>query len=200
GRTLAGVCLCVLALVSTLLLFGAPEEKKVTVYSNAANYSLPVVERDGQDYVGLLEMLEPLGTVSARVDGSRWKLRYNGVDGEFTHGKTRARVRGKNLELPANFVLDGTRGLVPLSSLNPLMPYFLGGPVTFHESARRLFIGTVAVHFTAQVRKGNPPALVMEFTSPVNPSVGTEPGKLRLTFKHEPLVPPGSQTLTFDDK
>jgi N-acetylmuramoyl-L-alanine amidase len=38
----------------------------------------------------------------------------------------------------------------------------------------------------------------MNFTSPVNPMIATEPGKLRMVFTREPLVPPGSQTLTFD--
>jgi N-acetylmuramoyl-L-alanine amidase len=38
----------------------------------------------------------------------------------------------------------------------------------------------------------------MNFSSPVNPMIATEPGKLRMVFTHEPLVPPGSQTLTFD--
>jgi N-acetylmuramoyl-L-alanine amidase len=78
------------------------------------------------------------------------------------------------------------------------MQRFLGTPVNFRETSRRLFIGDVAVHFTAQVNKANPPALVMNFTSPVNPMIATEPGKLRMVFTHEPLVPPGSQSLTFD--
>jgi N-acetylmuramoyl-L-alanine amidase len=33
----------------------------------------------------------------------------------------------------------------------------------------------------------------------VNPTIATEPGKLRMVFAHEPLVPPGSQTLTFNN-
>ena len=78
------------------------------------------------------------------------------------------------------------------------MQRFLGTAVNFHESSRRLFIGNVAVHFTAQVNRTNPPTLVMNFTAPVNPTIATEPGKLRMVFTREPLVPPGSQTLTFD--
>ena len=120
------------------------------------------------------------------------------MDSEFTPGKTRARVRGKNFDLPANFWLENGHGLVPLSSLPGLMQRFLGTTVNFHESSRRLFIGNVAVHFTAQVNKTNPPTLVMNFTAPVNPTIATEPGKLRMVFTREPLVPPGSQTLTFD--
>ena len=66
-----------LLLLSTFLLLAAPDEKRITIYSAAANYSLPVIEHNGQDYAGLFEMLEPLGTVVSKTDGSRWKLRYN---------------------------------------------------------------------------------------------------------------------------
>src|SRR5579859_6117251 len=80
-------------LAFTLLLYSAPEERRVAIYSNIANYSLPVLERNGIDYVGLLEVFEPLGSVSAKATGQRWKFRYYEVDNEFTAGKTRARVR-----------------------------------------------------------------------------------------------------------
>ena len=106
--------------------------------------------------------------------------------------------RVRAFDLPANFLLENGRGLVPVSSLLSLLPRFLWVPITFHESSRRLFIGNVGVHFTAQVNKTNPPTLVMNFSSPVNPMIATEPGKLRMVFTHEPVVPPGSQTLTFD--
>jgi len=199
-RYLPVTALAVLGLISAFLVHAAPEEKKIAIYSSAANYSLSVSERNGQDYVGLLEILEPLGTVSSRAEGSHWKLRYNDVDAVFVAGKKKARVRGQDVDLGSAFLIEGGRGLVPVASLVALMPRILGGPVSYHDNSRRLFIGNVAVHFTAQVRKGNPPALVMDFTSPVNPSIATEPGKLRMTFRREPLVPPGSQTLTFDDK
>ena len=114
--------------------------------------------------------------------------------------ETRARVRGSDFDLPAKFLLENGRGLVPLSSLSTLLPRFLGGPVAFHESSRRMFIGNVAIHFTAQVGKENPSSLVMEFTSPVNPTISTEPGKVRMVFNREAVVPPGTETLTFDSK
>jgi len=201
GRICIRLLLGLIALAvvgSALLLSGSPDERHISIYSNAANYSLPVVERNGMDYVGLLEVFEPLGTVSAKANGPRWKFRYYEVESDFTAGKTRARVRGSDLDLPANFLLENGRGLVPVACLGILLPRILGGPVTFHESARRLFIGNVAVHFTAQVSKTNPPQLAMNFTSPVNPTIATEPGKLRMVFTHEPLLAPGSQSLTFD--
>jgi N-acetylmuramoyl-L-alanine amidase len=214
-----GLRLCFSLLVAAgfataVFLPGAPETKLLAVYSPTANFSLPVTERNGGDYVGLLEILEPLGAVTARADGRSWKLRYNNLDGEFADGKTRVRVQGQSFDLPGSFLLDNGRGLVPLGSLPTLMQRFLGTPVNFHETSRRLFIGNVAVHFTAQVNRAIPqgltapgsgtstsptaPTLVMNFSSPVNPMIATEPGRLRMVFTHEPLVPPGSQTLTFD--
>src|SRR5580698_6312792 len=67
---------------STLLVYSAPEEKRITIYSNAANYSLPVLERNGDEYVGLLEVFEPLGPVSARANGPHWKFRYYELESE----------------------------------------------------------------------------------------------------------------------
>jgi N-acetylmuramoyl-L-alanine amidase len=179
---------------------GSAGEKRIAVYSGAMAYSLPVVDRDGREYVGLFEALEPLGTVTSRSDGLHWKVRYNDADAEFTAGKNRAKVRGHDLDLAGNFLLESGRGLVPVASLSALVARILGSSVTFNEAARRLFIGNVATHFTAQLSHTTPPRLVMNFTSPVNPSISTEPGRLRMVFSREPIVAPGSPTLTFGDK
>ena len=187
-------------LLFTILLSGAAPEKHLSIYSTAANYSLPVVQREGRDYVGLLELLEPLGSVSARTDGDRWRLRYYHVDATFQAGRGRARVHGYDLDLPAKFLLENDRGLVPVSSLSVLLPRILGGPVTLHEDAGRLFIGSVATHFTASLAAQNPPRLVFNFTSPVNPTIATDAGGLRMTFSREPVVPPASPNLTFGNK
>lgn len=192
--------LVVAAAAIVVFIYAAPDEKRLTIYSNAANYSLPIVDHNGADYVGLLEALEPLGNVTAKASGSHWKLHYNDADCEFTSGKTKARVRGADFNLPTVFVLENARGLVPVASLSALLPRILGGPVTFHEVARRLFIGSVGINFTAQVTRGTPPVLVLNFTGPVNPTVATEQGKVRMVFNHEPVLPPASPLLTFDSK
>src|ERR1700722_13056070 len=166
-------------LLAAILLLAAAPDKHLSVYSTAANYSLPVVQRDRRDYVGLLEVLEPLGKVSAKFDGQRWRLRYNNrVEGDFFVGKTRIRVQGHDAELPARFLLENDRGLVPVSSLASLLPRFLGGPVTVHEDSDRLFIGSIATHFTASLAGDNPPKLVFHFTTPVNPSVSPRAGSV----------------------
>jgi N-acetylmuramoyl-L-alanine amidase len=190
-------------LICALVLSGAAPEKHLAVYSVAANYSLPLVQHDGREYVGLLEVLEPLGKVSAKSEGPRWRLRYNGnVEGDFQVGKTHARVQGRDSDLSGKFLVENNRGLVPVAALASLLPRFLGGPVSLHEASGRLFIGSVATHFTASLSMAadNAPRLVFHFTAPVNPTVATEPGALRMTFSREPLVAPASPTLTFGNK
>src|SRR5579859_36486 len=200
SKRVLGRLMVVILTLGVLFLSGAPSEKHLAVCSLAANYSLPLVQREGRQYVGLLELLEPLGKVSAKSDGSRWRLRYNNAEGIFQAGKTRARVQDRDTDLGGKFFMENKRGLVPVGSLSSLLPRFLGGPVSLHEESNRLFIGSVATHFTASLAGDNPPKLVFHFTSPVNPSIATEPGSLRMTFSREPLVGPASPTLTFGSK
>src|SRR5208337_1162306 len=122
--------------------------------------------------------------------------------GDFQVGKTRARVQGRDADLSGKFYVENSRGFVPLTALASLLPRFLGGPVTLHEESARLFIGSVATHFTAalSLSADSPPRLIFHFTAPVNPTVATEPGALRMTFTREPVVAPASPTLTFGNK
>src|ERR1700683_2519691 len=183
-----------------LLVSGAAPEKHLSIYSSAANYSLPIVQHQGRDYIGLLELLDPLGTVSAKSDQAKWHLHYNTVLGEFVVGKSHARVQGRDADLSGNFLMENGRGLVPVACLGSLLPRFLGGPATLHEESGRLFIASVATHFTATISRDDPSRLVFQFTGPVNPTVAAEPGKLRITFSREPVTAPASSTLTFGSK
>lgn len=192
--------LAILTMVATLALFAAPQEKHLSVYSTAANYPLPIVQRRGHDYVGLLELLEPLGAVSAKSDGKRWRLHYNNILGEFTEGQSHARIQGHDADLIGKFVMENGRGLVPVAGLDSLLPRFLGGPANLHQDSYRLFIGSVATHFTASVSPQDPSRLLFQFTAPVNPTVATEHGKVRMIFTHEPVIAPASPTLTFESK
>src|SRR5271166_6422049 len=194
------VSILVVLLFLALRVPAVAPEKHLSIYSTAANYSLPVVQREGRDYVGLLEVLDPLGRVSAKSDPPRWRIHYNNILGEFTVGKSHARIQGRDSDLAGKFLMENGRGLVPLASLGSLLPRFLGGPATLHQESGRLFIGNIATHFTASVSPDDPSHLVFHFTAPVNPSVAAEPGKLRMTFRHEPVTAPASPTLTFGSK
>ncbi len=198
---LSSLLVAVVVFTSTLLLFSAADsDKHLSIYSAAASYSAPVSERNGRDYADLLAALGPFGQVTAKTEGNRWKIRCNGEEAEFTAGKRRVRIGRNGFDLSANFLLENGHGMVPLSSLPQILSRLLGGPVTFHENARRLFIGNAGVHFTAQVSKASNPALIINFTAPVNPSIATEPGKLRMHFSREALESPASPVLTFDSK
>ncbi len=194
-------------LLATLILLSvapsAPlsaDDKHISVYSPVASYTLPVLDRSGHEYVGLLELLEPLGRVSTQSDGRRLRLRYNAVDADFFAGKARAKVHGRDFDFGAPFLIENSRGLVPLSSLSALLPRFLGTPVNFRESARRLFIGTEGIQPSFRLDAGNPPRLLLNFSAPVNPTISTEPGRLRMVFKRDPVVSPGSQSISYDNK
>src|SRR5271163_2616523 len=154
-------------LLATVTLLSAPpstDEKHIAVYSPVAIYNLPVIERSGRDYVGLLELLEPLGRVSTETNGHSLKLRYNAIDAEFAAGKTRAKIHGRDFDFTAPFLIENSRGLVPLTSLSALLPRFLGAPVNFRESARRLFIGGIGIQPSFRLDAGNPPRLDLSFT------------------------------------
>jgi len=189
-------------LATVTLLSAAPsaDEKHISVFSAVAVYTLPVLERGGSEYVGLLELLEPLGRVSSLTDGRHWRLHYNAVDAEFAAGKTRAKIHKHDFDFTAPFLIENSRGLVPLNSLSALLPRFLGTPVNFRESARRLFIGDVGIQTNFRLDASNPPRLLLNFSAPVNPTISTEAGKLRMVFKRDPVVSPGSQSISFDNQ
>jgi N-acetylmuramoyl-L-alanine amidase len=196
NKTLA-VLLAILALLS---VSPSADEKHISVYSPVAVYTVPILERGGREYVGLLELLEPLGRVTSETLGPRWGLHYNAVPAEFIAGRTRAKIRGREFELPAPFLIENSRGLIPVTSLSDVLPRFVGSAVDFHEGPRRLFVGGVGTQVSFQLDAGDPPRLVLNFSAPVNPTLSTEPGKLRMIFKRDPILSPGSQSISFDSK
>jgi N-acetylmuramoyl-L-alanine amidase len=50
-----------------------------------------------------------------------------------------------------------------------------------------------------ELEKGNPSKLVVSFPTPVNPTIATEPGRVRFTFRREPVVSGGQDSFKFDD-
>jgi N-acetylmuramoyl-L-alanine amidase len=181
----------------------APEiQKQLTVYSPQTSYSLPVVTRDQVEYVGLLEFLEPLGAVSAKLEGKKWKFRFGEREGQFVAGKSVARIQKSGVQLRSPFLIENGRGLVPTQVLPQLLGEFVPGhAVAWHETSRRLFLDNAETHYTAEMKKGANGQLVITFSAPVNPSVATEPGRLRLVFRREALLPNGAAGIqNLDDK
>ena len=188
---------------SPALLAQSPEGTQLSVYSAQAFYAVPLISANGQRYVGLVELLEPLGSVNAETDGKKYKLRFvapgaRELEFQFHDGKDKGRVKGQNLKLPANFVIQNGRGYVPLSSVSEVLARALSTQIRFNPAARRLFIGEIGQRFTLELRPGTPSKLFISFDSPVNPSIATEPGHIRFTFRREPVLPAIDRTAYTD--
>lgn len=196
GGSLA-IALCGVAahqLRHSIVLAQSPEGPQLSVYSAQSSFAVPLPNLNGQPYIGLVELLEPLGTVDARVDGKKYKLRFSPPAGreielQFHDGKDKGKVKNNNVKLNANFAIQNGRGYVPLSSISEILSHALAVQVRLHPAARRLFIGEIGQRFTLDLRTGTPSKLFVSFDAQVNPTIATEPGHIRFTFRREPVLP-----------
>ncbi len=176
---------------------------QVSVFSPQSVYSITVLQVGGQPYVGLIDLLEPLGSIEIKVNGKKLKFHFNSAgnrqqEGEFQEGKDTGKIDGNKLKLSANFVIQNDHGYVPLSSIGELLPRLGLQPVQYRPASQRVLIGNVAEHFTADLKKGNPSRLLLGFPAPVNPTIATQPGSVRLTFKRDPVVA-SAEPVKYDD-
>jgi N-acetylmuramoyl-L-alanine amidase len=181
-----------------------PEPNQLQVYSPKTSYTVTLLDVNGQPYAGLIELLEPLGSVDARIDGKKYKLHFTPPGGrplevQFTDGKDKGKVRGDGYKLPASFILQNGRGYVPLSVTGNMVAKLLASDSELHAAARRLFIGNVQLHYNLELHTDNPSRLLLGFPSPVNPSIATEPGRVRFTFRREPIVASGPENVPYGD-
>jgi N-acetylmuramoyl-L-alanine amidase len=76
-----------------------------------------------------------------------------------------------------------------------------GRNATLHEQSRRLFLDKSELHYTTELRRGTSSQLVLTFAAPVNPSIATEQGKLRMRFHRDPVVATtGLENVRFEDR
>ncbi|HZQ93286.1 MAG TPA: N-acetylmuramoyl-L-alanine amidase [Terriglobales bacterium] len=195
----AGISLLLALGLFAALAFQQPEgAKRLTVYATQTGYTVTLLEANGQPYVDVGELLQSLGDMRVEDNGNKWKARFNGQEMRFENGKERAKLRKQDLDMLGPFLVHEGRGLVPLASLPLLLNIMLGQRVQMHEGARRIFIGDVVTHYSAELAKPGP-GLILNFSSPVNPVITSEPGRVRLHFAREPVVA-AAEKLSFDDK
>src|SRR5580704_1316735 len=132
----------VLALVAYWAPVHAQPPDQLTVYSPQSTYSAAMLDIQGHLYVGLIELLEPLGSVEGRVDGKKYKLRFtppggHPVEAQFQEGKDKSKILSEYFKLPENFAQQNGRGYVPLSAVPEILTKLLAKPVQLHPSARR---------------------------------------------------------------
>jgi N-acetylmuramoyl-L-alanine amidase len=191
--------------VTLLLLFllaagFATEARKITVYAPQVSYQVDILVRDGADYVGLTDLLEPLGRLESRPEGKKLILIFNGAAAEFQDGRRQYRTRSNTRpELLANFLLVDGRGYIPVNSIAQLLPRITDQPAEFHAGPRRLFVGSTQYKYSAELRHG-PSRLVLSFPAPVNPSTLIERDRVRLLFRREPVVGNGADTIAYNDQ
>ena len=199
-----GVCFAIWVAHRPWIVHAQPNATgQIAVFSPQSTYSIPVQQVGSQSYVGLIDLLEPVGPVEANASGKKLKLRFNFAGNkpqevEFQEGKDSAKLSSGKLKLAGNFVLQNGRGYVPLASVGDLLARLGIQPVEYHPASQRLLIGNVAARFTAELKRGNPSRLLLGFPAPVNPTIDTEPGKVRLTFKRDPVVGPAG-AVKYDD-
>jgi len=176
----------------------AAEPRRISVYAPLALYQVDILFRDGVDYVGITDLLEPLGRLESRVDGKKLKLTFNNTEAEFQDGKRQYHVRSNKFELLSNFLLVDGRGYIPVASVAQVLPRLADQAANFHQASRRLFVGSSELHYTAELRH-SPSRLVLTFTAPVSPSSVIEKNRVRLLFRREALVGSGPDTVAYKD-
>lgn len=194
------LALAALVAVAALVLrapLHSADDRRLTVFNTSGSYSVAVVERDGKPYVALAELVTPLSHPEIKVTGD--KVRVKGqLEAELRDGKSKVKVGAGQLDLGAKVVVEDDHVYIPLHTVPQFLSRVLGVNCDLHEGARRLLISSAAIHFSAELRKGETPALVLTFSAPVNPSISTEPGRLRMSFARDPVVS-SSASFKFDD-
>lgn len=194
---------CAAVAVLGLGFLRAADEKQLQVFAPQGHYAVPVVQHGGHEYVSLAAVLNPLGGVTTKADGKKFKLRFTPPGGkpqeaQFNAGKARGKVPGGEVELAAPFLIENGDGLVPIASLPNTMIGWVSRQIDLYPHSRRLLLGGVAVHYQAELEPGPEPRLLLHFSQPVDPVIATAPGRVRMTFTRTPVVGSGEQS--FDDK
>ncbi len=192
--------LVAVALVGALLLLAhSAEDKHLAVYTPNTSYRILVTDIEGREYVGLLDLLEPLGATNVSQSGNDIVLRFNGADNHLQANGTTVLYKTSSGELPAPALVRDGKVLVPLRGVPDLIAHLVGGTTEFHRDSRRLFLAGAGVRYSAEFQVAAAPQLTLSFSAPVNPSISTEHGALRMTFTRDAVVS-STPKLNFDDK
>jgi N-acetylmuramoyl-L-alanine amidase len=194
-----GIGPAAVALFWAMAIAGAVPGQQLTVYTAQASYSLPVFDRGGTAYIAVADLLSPLGASLPQLKGKEWKLELNKAEARFVAGKEKAAIRGQESDLGGKALVEDGRVMVPLAAALPLLSRLLNTTVDFHQPSRRIFVGNVFTRFTAGLKDGDAPSLVLNFSQPLkrldssheedrSDLLFTHTNKTTLTFRKDPLV------------
>lgn len=190
-----------IALIACLALLQtgrSADDKKLSIYVPGATFSHRVHDVNGQEYVSLLDIVQPIASVNVKSDKGAVRVKVNSADFEFREGSDKVRSGRKDLDLGGKAVVEPGRILVPIGSLVTLLPPALKVRIEMHRSSRRLFLDNAVSRFSAEL-KTESSTLALTFSQPVAPSISTEGGKMRIAFSKEPVLPT-ADSYTYSDK
>jgi N-acetylmuramoyl-L-alanine amidase len=182
-----------------MAIAGAGSGQQLTVYTAQGSYSLPVFDRGGKPYIAVADLLAPVGASAPHLKGKEWRLELNKAEARFTADKDKAAIRSQEADLGGKALVEDGRLMVPLAAALPLLSRLLNTTVDFHHPSRRIFVGNVSTHFTAEFKDGDAPSLVLNFSQPLtrldssheedrSGLLFTHTNKTTLTFRKDPLV------------
>ena len=192
----ATVLLAVLLLLTPL---SSSEEKRITVYSSQGAFLVPTLEREQKEYFRVLDVLEHFGSVNLKFERQTVRMRQGEVEGQFEAGKASARIGRLRLDLSAPVLVEDGQVLLPVSAMQAALAQFIRTRVEFHEAGRRVFVGDSVQMASSEIHRGESSALVLNFPAPVNPTISTEGGRMRLIFQREPIML-GAERISYQDK
>ena len=185
-------CLC-----CTLEIAGTGNDQQLMVYTAQRSYSLSVLDRGGQSYIVVADLLQPFGAAPPRLKGKEWRFELNKTEVRLTDGKEKGFTHAGQFDLGGRVRVEDGRVLVPMAAALPLLTRLLNASVDFHQPSRRIFVGNAFTRFTATFNNGETPSLVLNFTQPVAPDgnheedssiLFTHTDRTTLTFRKEPVV------------
>lgn len=192
------LAMAVIGILCAMATSGTTPEQQLAVYTPQTSYSLPVWDRGGKPYIGVMDLLSPLGASPPTTKGKDTKIVFNKIEVRLTAGKVKAAIHGQPVDLGDKILLENGRLLVPLDAALPLLSRLLDATVDFHRPARRIFVGKALTRFSADFRNGDGPSLVLTFTQPIsrldvshdeeNGGVFTHTNRTTLTFGKDPVV------------
>ncbi|HKD82946.1 MAG TPA: N-acetylmuramoyl-L-alanine amidase [Candidatus Angelobacter sp.] len=171
--------ICVQAMIS-----GVAPEQQLTVYTAQTTYSLPVVEREGKPYIGLADLLAPLGAGAPQLKGKEWRVQLNKSEARLAEGKDKAIIQGTQFDLEGKVRVEDQRVLVPMAAALPLLSRLLNVSIDFHQPSRRLFVGNILARFSASFKDGDTPSLTLTFSQPVDPDADRGEDRSGVLFTH----------------
>lgn len=163
------------------------QAEKLVAFGANGKVEAEIVERSGTRYVDVARVIAAEEMVETQQVKNGLRLKTKTADVVLRHGETEIRSGRTRVKLSSALRLDGDRALIPVESAAEVARGLLRKPAMMRPGGR-LILGDAADLVATDFLPGDTSQLVLNFKRPVNPSVHTEEGQVRLTFRNDPVV------------